>query len=228
MIYRLRRGIVHPMELFRVDAGYNQTMRSVELPEHETVKLVFDPEYTLSEEDYLAFCRANPGLRCERTAEGEIIIVPPAGGEGAYRSGKAFAQLDHWADQDDRGKAFDSSVEFLLPDGSALSPDASWVSNESLARLTREQRREFLRLSPEFVIEVMSPSDRLKSAKAKMERWIKNGVELGWLIDGDHETVYIYRKGRSPVTRRRLQEIAADGAIKGFVLKLGAIWRGLE
>lgn len=203
-------------------------MRSVELPEHETVKLVFDSEYKLSEEDYLKFCRANPSLRCERTAEGEIVIVPPVGGEGAYRSGKAFGQLDRWAEQDGRGRAFDSSVEFLLPDGSALSPDASWVSNESLARLTREQRREFLRLSPEFLIEVMSPSDRLKAAKAKMERWIRNGVELGWLIDADHETVYVYRTGRNPLTRRGLTEIAANSPVKAFVLRLDAIWRGLQ
>lgn len=203
-------------------------MRSIELPEHETVKLVFDDGYTLSEHDYLAFCRANPGLRCERTAEGEIVIVPPAGGEGAYRSGDAFMQLGQWARQDHRGRVFDSSVEFILPDGSALSPDASWVSNDALQRLTREERREFLRLSPEFVIEVMSPSDRLKPAKAKMERWIKNGVQLAWLIDGDHETVYVYRKGRNAVTRRGLQQLAAEGPVKGFVIQLAAIWRGLQ
>jgi len=203
-------------------------MRSIELPEHESVKLVFDPEYHLSEQDYLAFCRSNPGLRCERTAEGEIVIVPPAGGEGAYRSGKAFAQLDRWAESDGRGRSFDSSVEFLLPDGSALSPDASWVSNESLERLTWEQRREFLRLCPEFIVEVLSPSDRLKAAKAKMERWIGNGVHLGWLIDGDNQTVYVYRKGRNPVTRRGIQELAGEGPVRVFVLKLDAIWRGLR
>lgn len=203
-------------------------MRSIELPEHEPVRLVFDSEYHLSEEDYLAFCLANPGVRCERTAEGEIVIVPSAGGEGAYRSGDALGQLSNWADREGAGKAFDSSVEFLLPDGSALSPDASWVSNESLERLSWEQRREFLRLCPEFVIEVMSPSDRLKPAKAKMERWIENGVQLGWLIDGDHQTIYVYRAGRNPVTRRGAQELAAEGPVKGFVLQLGAIWRGLR
>jgi Uma2 family endonuclease len=139
-----------------------------------------------------------------------------------------ITQLRSWADRDGSGRAFDSSVEFLLPDGSALSPDASWVSNESLERLSWEQRREFLRLCPEFVIEVMSPSDRLKAAKTKMERWIENGVRLGWLIDGDRQTVYVYRKGRNPLTRRGVQELAADGPVKGFVLKLGAIWRGLR
>lgn len=203
-------------------------MPVVTLPGHERVKLVFESEEKLSEQEYLAFCEANPDVRVERTAEGEIIIVPPAGGEGAYRSGKAFSQLDQWTEVDGRGRAFDSSVEFMLPDGSALSPDASWVSNESLDKLSWEQRREFLRLSPEFVIEVMSPSDRLKPAKGKMEDWIANGVQLAWLIDGDHETVYVYRKGRAVVTRKGLREIAGEGPVNGFVLRLASIWRGLR
>ncbi|HEV2198226.1 MAG TPA: Uma2 family endonuclease [Bryobacteraceae bacterium] len=202
-------------------------MRSIELPERETVKLVFGSAHGLSEQDYLAFCRANPDLRCERTAEGEIVIVPPAGGEGAYRSGNAFAQLSNWTARTGLGKAFDSSAEFILPDGSALSPDASWVSDQSLARLTPAQRREFLRLSPEFIIEVMSPSDRLKPAKEKMEVWIANGVQLAWLIDGDHQTVYVYRPRRQPVTRRGVQELAGEGPVDGFVLQLRSIWKGL-
>jgi len=203
-------------------------MRSIELPEHQAVKIVFRGEYGLSEPEYLAFCRANPDVRCERTAEGEVIIVPPVGGEGSYRSMKAASQLDHWVEQTGLGKAFDSSVEFLLPDGSALSPDASWVSDAALARLTPAERREFLRLSPEFVIEVMSPSDRLKTAKEKMEAWISNGVQVAWLIDADHQTVYVYRKGRQAVTRKGLDEIAGEGPMKGFVLRLAAIWRGLQ
>ena len=202
-------------------------MRTIEISEREAVKLVFDYGDGLSEHQYLAFCNANPGLRCERTAEGEVVIVPPVGGEGAYRSGDAFGQLRSWASEDGRGRAFDSSVEFILPDGSALSPDASWVSNEALGRLSWKERRVFLRLSPEFVVEVMSPSDRLKSAREKMECWISNGVQLGWLIDGDNQTIYVYRKGRTLI-RRGVPEIAAEGPVKGFVLKLSAIWRGLR
>jgi Uma2 family endonuclease len=200
--------------------------RIIALPEHTAWRL--DPADRLTDEQYLAFCRANPDVRVERTAEGELVIVPPAGGEGSYRSMKAAAQLDQWTERDATGRAFDSSVEFLLPDGSALSPDASWVSNESLARLTREQRREFLRLSPDFVIEVMCPSDRLKPAKEKMERWMANGVQLGWLIDGDHETVYVYRKGHPARARRGIKELAGEGPVGGFVLKLASIWKGLS
>jgi Uma2 family endonuclease len=203
-------------------------MRTIEIPERDELSLVFNYGEGLSLDQYLVFCAANPDVRCERTAEGEVVIVPPAGGEGSYRSGNAFAQLERWAEVDEDGVAFDSSVAFLLPDGSALSPDASWVSRESLNRLSREQRREFLRLTPEFVIEVMSPSDRLKPAKAKMECWMANGVSLGWLIDGDHETVYVFRQGRNTVTRRGVQELAGEGALKGFRLKLASIWHGLS
>src|SRR5207302_1087302 len=122
-----------------------------------------------SDEDYWAFCVANPDLRVERTAEGEIVIVPPAGGESDYRSSDVVTELKVWARKDGRGKGFGSSVQFFLPDGSGLSPDAAWVSNESLSSLTKQERKKYLRLSPEFVVEVLSPSDSLKEAKAKME-----------------------------------------------------------
>jgi Uma2 family endonuclease len=180
-----------------------------------------------SDDEYWAFCLANPDLRIERTAEGEIVVAPPAGGESGYREGEVFWELKTWSKADGRGKAFSPSVQYFLPDGSGLSPDASWVSNESLARLTKRERRKFLRLTPEFVVEVLSPSDRLKDAKEKMEQWIANGVQLAWLIDGDAETVYIYRKGRPPKTRRHVQELAGEGPVAGFVLKLAAIWEGL-
>ena len=181
-----------------------------------------------SEKAYLQFCEANPDLLVERNAEGEIIIVPPAGGESDYRNTEAIASLQRWAKKDGRGKGFGSSVQFFLPDGSAFSPDAAWVSNEALMRLSHQQRKEFLRLCPEFVIEVRSPSDRLTRAKAKMERWIANGVQLAWLIDGDAETVYVYQKDRPVETRKGILKLAGKGPVKGFTLRLRSIWDGLK
>ena len=201
----------------------------VAIPKDATsVKLSYDAGAEPSDQAYLAFCRANPDLRVERNAKGEILIVPPAGSESSYRSLKVAAQLDMWAEQDGRGTAFESSAQFMLPDGSALSPDAAWVSNVSLRRLSRQKRKEFLPLCPEFVVEVLSPSDRLKDAKAKMEQWIANGAHLAWLIDGDAEALYVYRKNHAMKVHRGVAELAGQGPVEGFVLKLGAIWKGLR
>ncbi len=196
------------------------------LPE-QTARLTFDAPEQATEEAFLAFCEANPGLRIERTAKGEIVIVPPAGGESDYRSLEIGAELRSWAKQEGSGTAFGSSVEFLLPDGSALSPDAAWVSNEKLAALTKAQRRQFLRLVPDFVCEVMSPSDRLSAAQVKMQAWIENGVRLGWLLDADAKTIYVYRQTRSVEVLQGLKFITADEPLQGFTVHLQAIWAGL-
>jgi Uma2 family endonuclease len=132
-----------------------------------------------------------------------------------------------WSIQNGTGKAFGSSVEFFLPDGSALSPDAAWVSNSRLATLSKEQRRQFPRLVPEFVVEVLSPSDRLANARKKMRVWIANGVDLGWVIDGDERCVYIFRKDGQEEVVRDAERIAGEGPVEGFVLELREIWEGL-
>ena len=127
----------------------------------------------------------------------------------------------------ERGKPVGSSVQFLLPDGSGMSPDAAWVSNARLAALSKRERRQFLRLVPEFVIEVMSPSDRLAAAQKKMRLWAANGVELGWLIDADNRCVYVYRETAEPRLVNNAESISGEGPVEGFVLPLQEIWAGL-
>jgi Uma2 family endonuclease len=182
----------------------------------------------MNDDEYYEFCMANPDLAFERTAEGEIVIVPPAGGESSYQSGDANRQLANWAVRSRRGKTFDSSAEFILPTGAALSPDAAWVSNRRIMRLSKDQRRKFLPLAPEFIIEVMSPSDRLNDAKKKMEEWMRGGVELGWLIEADRKTLYIYRAGQpEPEKRTGIKKLKGEGPVAGFELDLTKIWAGL-
>ena len=203
-------------------------MQVITFPEPVSGITIRQPQRArFSDDEYWAFCQANPDLRVERTAEGEIIVVPPAGGESDNRNASVVRQLGNWSETGRSGRYFGPSVQFLLPDGSGLSPDAAWVSNESLGTLSKQERKKFLRLSPEFVVEVLSPSDNLSEAKAKMQRWIANGVQLGWLIDGDAKTVYVYRKGRPMQSRRGLTGLAGEGPVQGFLLNLTTIWRGL-
>ena len=200
----------------------------VELPErHSQIRLHNGSEKKFSDEAFAEFCRANPDLRIERNSRGEIIVMPPAGGESSNRNISLAAQLYNWADQDGRGQAFDSSAGFRLTDGSILSPAAAWAFDEALRRLTAKQKKGFLPLCPEFVVEVRSSTDSLAQAKQKMELWIANGAYLAWLIDGDARTVYVYRKNRLPKTHRGIKELAGEGPVQGFVLKFAAIWRGL-
>lgn len=200
----------------------------IALPElNAPATLILDREDRLTDDEYFAFCVANPDLNVERTAEGDIVIVPPPGGESDFRNVSIILALGQWARMDGRGKTFGPSVQFLLPDGSGRSPDAAWVSNERLALLSKEQRRQFLRLVPEFVVEVLSPSDRITAARKKMALWMANGVELGWLIDGDARRVYVYRGASEPRVVADAEGIAGEGPIEGFVLPLGEVWEGL-
>jgi Uma2 family endonuclease len=201
----------------------------VVLPEEALpAKLTLNPELRMNDDEYYDFCMANANVRFERTAQGEIIIVPPAGAESDYRCVDVVTQLAVWAKRDGRGKAFGPSIEFILPSGAAYSPDGAWVSNERLTQLTKEQRRKFLRLCPEFVVEVMSPSDRLKPAREKMGDWMANGVQLSWLIDGDNQTVCLYRAGQRDAEKRGgIAKLAGEGPLEGFELNLTDIWAGL-
>jgi len=191
------------------------------------VTLTLDPRNRLSDDDYFAFCMANPDLQIERTAQGEIVIVPPAGGESDHRNFDCARQFGNWAVRTGHGKGFGPTVQFLLPDGSGMSPDVAWVSNERLGALTKRQRRRFLPVVPEFVVEVMSPSDRLRAAQRTMQQWIDNGVELGWLIDGDNRCVYVYRQGHEMRRVVNVSQVEGEEPVEGFVLDLTDIWASL-
>lgn len=199
----------------------------VELPDVETwAPFEIRFERPMGDDAFFEFCAKNRKMRIEREASGEIIIMPPAGGGSGYRNNALSAQLWMWAESDGRGRAFDSGTGYFLPNGSAYSPDASWVSNERLSRLTPSESERFLYLCPEFVAELTSPSDRLSKVQAKMAQWIASGVTLGWLIDAAQRTTYVYRPGKDPERLIGVDRIGGEGPIGGFQLELAQIWRG--
>jgi Uma2 family endonuclease len=198
----------------------------VVLPENRLpARLSMNPDPPMTDDEYFAFCMASPNARFERTARGEIIIVPPVGWESDRHCVRAIVQLENWAVRDGRGEVSGATVQFILPTGAAFSPDAAWVSKQRLGAVSREKLRKFPPLSPEFVIEVMSPSDRLHAAMEKMQEWIRGGVDLAWLIHADKKTVYIYRAGASePEKRTNISKLAGEGPVAGFEFDLTSIW----
>ncbi len=180
----------------------------------------------LSDAELFELCVQNPELRIERSAEGDLIVMTPAGGESSHRNLRIATALAIWADQNGTGTAFDSSAGFVLPNGAMRSPDASWVADTRLATLRPEEKRGFLPLCPDFVIELKSPTDRLPDLQAKMEEYRANGAKLGWLIDPDERRVYIYRAEIPLQVLREPDEVSAP-ELPGFLLELGRIWKPL-
>lgn len=178
----------------------------------------------LTAEEFRKVCQSNRDWQFELTAEGDLVIMPPTGGETGAASGRLTMQLTRWADEDGSGVAFDSSTGFVLPNRAIRSPDAAWVARPRLARLTRRQKQQFLPLCPDFVIELKSPSDPLPVLQEKMREYIANGSSLGWLIDPQQRTVHIYRP-HAPA--RRLVNpatVSGDPVLPGFVLNLAPVW----
>lgn len=179
---------------------------------------------SLSSEQLFELCQINPDLRIERTAQGEIIIMPPTGGETGNRSAVVTAQLTVWSWADGSGVTFDSSTGFDLPDGATRSPDAAWVRKSRLKDLSNEQRKKFLPLCPDFVVEIRSPSDSLNALKDKMLEYIDNGAQLGWLIDAKQQVVFVYRPGQFVEELNRPAIISGDPLLPGFALNLEKVW----
>ena len=168
----------------------------------------------------------NDALRLERNAQGELEILPPAHPPTSRKNSRVTARLDNWAERDGRGEAYDSSGGFTLPNGAVRSPDASWVLKARLEEMTEEQGKGFWRICPDFVIEIRSSSDTLRGLQRKMEEYIANGTQLGWLIDplDRRRRVYIYRPGTEVEVLEDPKSVSGEPELPGFVLDLEFIW----
>lgn len=156
------------------------------------ITLNLRPVLKLTDEQFFQLCQANGNLRLERTAQGELIIMPPTGSETGGRNAGLTAQIWLWNQQTRLGKTFDSSTGFKLPNGAERSPDAAWVRQDRWDALTPQQKRKFAPLCPDFVVELCSPSDELEKVQAKMQEYLANGIRLGWLIEPETRRVEIY------------------------------------
>ena len=191
------------------------------------IALRLPPNVQLTDDLLAELSSLNDALRLERNAQGELEILPPANPPTGRQNSRVTARLDNWAEIDDRGEVYDSSTGFTLPNGAIRSPDACWIRKSRLEELTEEQKEGPWRICPDFVIEIRSSSDTLRSLQRKMEEYIANGARLGWLIDpiGRRLRVYIYRPGADVEILERPESISGEPELPGFVLDLEFIWR---
>jgi Uma2 family endonuclease len=188
-----------------------------------SVLINLDPVFKLTDENFYELCRTNPEVKFERTAKGELIVMAPTGGETGNRNMKLSARLENWTEEDGTGIAFDSSTMFQLPLGAYRSPDAAWIQLERWESLSPEDRSAFPPLCPDFVVELRSISDSLRSVQDKMQEYLENGVRLGWLIDPKGQQVEIYRQGQAKEVLQAPTRLSGEDVLPGFVLDLSRI-----
>ena len=178
----------------------------------------------VSNDDFFEFCRLNREWRIERTSNGDVILMPPTGGETGGRNFHLTAIFGQWEKADGTGKGFDSSTGFILPNGATRSPDLAWVRLSRWNALTEKEQKQFPPLCPDFVVELRSESDTLSELQAKMEEYMDNGAELGWLIDPIEKKVYIYRPGAEVECLDDPAIVSGDPLLAGFVLNPRELW----
>ncbi|MDZ7965306.1 MAG: Uma2 family endonuclease [Nostoc sp. DedSLP03] len=186
--------------------------------------LQLQPAIALTDDQFYEFCQLNRDFRIERNAAGELVIMPPTGSETDERNFNLVGQLWVWTKQDATGVGFGSSAGFTLPNGAVRSPDAAWIKRDRWEAISLELRKKFAPICPEFVIELRSESDNLRILQNKMQEYIDNGTQLGWLIDRKQRQVFIYRPNIAVEQLDNPKTLNGEPLLTGFVLDLSQIW----
>ena len=180
----------------------------------------------LTDQAFMDLCQANPSMRLELTAGGEVEAMSPSGFWSGRRNTKLNKQVEVWSDRTRTGEVFDSSTGFRLPNSAIRSPDLSWVENSKIEGIPIESREQFAPLCPDFVVEIASPSDERKALRAKLREYISQGARLGWLIDPFLREVEIYRPGQEAEFLSSPATLSGEDVLPGLVVDLSEILNG--
>ncbi|MBF2098159.1 MAG: Uma2 family endonuclease [Gloeomargaritaceae cyanobacterium C42_A2020_066] len=188
------------------------------------IALNLSPALPLTDEAFGQLCRSNPDLRLERTAQGKLVAMAPTGGETGLFNTELLGQLWLWNRQTRLGFVFDSSTGFRLPNGAIRTPDLAWVEKTRWQRLSVDQRRRFVPLCPDFVVELKSPSDDLPMLQAKLQEYQDNGAQLGWLIVPETRQVFSYQPGRPVTVLEAPVVLSGSPLLPNFVMDCTGLW----
>jgi Uma2 family endonuclease len=188
-----------------------------------SLTLQIPPTLKFSDTEFEELVAFNQELRLELTSQGELVVMPPTGGETGNRNFESYIDLGIWNRQTGLGKAFDSSTGFKLPNGATRSPDMSWVTIEKWEALTSAQKIKFLPLCPDFVLELVSETDDLEKTQAKMREYLENGLCLGWLINPKTKQVEIYGPHQEVEILNFPKQLSGEDVLPGFIFNLEQI-----
>lgn len=194
--------------------------------QQDSILFTFDVRpLKMTDKAFYEFCQRNKDFRFEMDKRGHLIIMPPTFLETSNKNSEINLQLRVWAKKDNTGVAFESDGMFILPNGAKRAPDAFWILKERYLALSKEEREEsFARICPDFVIELRSKTDRLRTLQSKLREYVENGARLGWLIDTTERKVHIYRADKTVEVLTNPVKVSGEDVLNGFELDLTEIW----
>ena len=156
----------------------------------------------------------------EITAQGELKIMPPTGFPGEWHEAKLAAHVVIWSESYG-GIAGGPTSRFIMPDGSRIGPDAYWISAERWADAPAEARTPpFAAIVPDFVGEIVSPSNRESELADKVRRYLEGGARLIWVINASLRRVTVYRSGAEPEVLEDPETLEGGETLPGFTFNV--------
>ena len=159
------------------------------------------------------------GFTLELTAEGELIINPMVNRDGSKAEVRLVSALEYWEERYG-GEVHGANANMRLPDGARIRPDALWLSSEQVSTLPPIAEDRAITVCPTFVAEIMSGTDTLPPLQRKMERYMANGAQLGWLIDPYRRRVYVYRPDADVEILEDPETVSGEPVMPGFVFEV--------
>lgn len=178
----------------------------------------------IGDRDLERLCADNPEMRFETTSSGKLIIMSPTGSESGRKNTRLVFQVELWNTKTNLGVTFDSSTGFKLSNGATRSPDVSWIETSRWQAIPKAQQRKFAPLDPDFVIELMSPTDDRDELQQKMKEYTDCGVRLGWLICPDQKQVEIYCQGGTKEVLDNPSSLSGEDVLPGLSVDLADIF----
>lgn len=196
----------------------------------KAIALHLPKTWKLTSEQFFQLGQENHNLKLERNATGELIVMPPTGGQNSKMKVSIVAQLWLWNQKYQLGEVFDFSAGFQLANTAERSPDVAWIDHAKWQSLVPSQQENILPFAPDFVVELYSPSDSWPFLQTKMEEYIQNGTQLGWLINPQERQVEIYRQQaefQNMPAKEALTNpthLSGEHLLPGFELDLLTVW----
>ena len=178
----------------------------------------------IRDRDLEKLCADNPETRFETTPLGKLIIMSPTGSESGRKNTNLIFQVELWNTSRNLGVTFDSSTGFKLSNGATRSPDVSWIELDRWEAIPKSLQRKFAPIDPDFVIELMSPTDDLAELQQKMVEYMDCGIKLGWLICPDEKQVEVYHQGKDKEILNNPQSLSGENILPGLSVDLTKIF----